>query len=652
MTQSSESSSRSSGVTFRSLLLGLGMVLLVCVGAPYSIFMVGSSEITWSFFPIGVGVPFILVVFGNVLVKRLRRDWALRPAELITIAVMGLVASGIPIFMVGLLLAIPSKPYYGATPENEWASFVQPYLPEWAIPNPQGEAMRWFYEGMPRGEVIPYDAWIGPLFWWLSLIFAVYFACFCLVVILRRQWMEHERLTFPVTEVPRLLTEESESSSLPQILQSRIFWIGCGLPLSILLFNTVSFFEPGFPKIPIPAALTSVQLYLGAPPFSLHLYFPIIGFMYFVGTSISFSIWFFYLLTTVELGIVTWAGITVTPDTFVYGSMTTLSWQAFGAFTAMVLWSLWMGREHLCAVYRQVFKKSQELNDDDEMMPYRLAVYGLLAASFFILAWFWRSGMDLHVAILLMFGIFIAYVGITRLVIQAGVYYLTTPMAPQALVVAVTGTAIGPHSLVALALSYSLCSDIQSIFMPSAAHAARLGEFFSHRRRLALAIGLAVVVGFVATIYFVLQWCYQYGAGNFRSWYFSPGAGAGGMAFDTVVRQLRNPVSTDWTKMALFGIGATVYSLLSFCHYRFYWWPLHPVGLTISTLWMMQLIGFSVFISWLLKTTILRIGGINLFRQLRPLFIGMIIGFFLGIGISYGVDAIWFFGKGHPVLHG
>jgi len=163
---------------------------------------------------------------------------------------------------------------------------------------------------------------------------------------------------------------------------------------------------------------------------------------------------------------------------------------------------------------------------------------------------------------------------------------------------------------------------------------------------------LAVVVGFVVTIYFVLQWCYQYGAGNFRSWYFSPGAGAGGRAFDTVVRQLRNPVSTEWTKMALFGIGATVYSLLSFCHYRFYWWPLHPVGLTISTLWMMQLIGFSVFISWLLKTVILRIGGINLFRQLRPLFIGMIIGFFLGIGISYGVDAIWFFGKGHPVLHG
>jgi hypothetical protein len=205
---------------------------------------------------------------------------------------------------------------------------------------------------------------------------------------------------------------------------------------------------------------------------------------------------------------------------------------------------------------------------------------------------------------------------------------------------------------VALALSYSWCSDIQSIFMPAAAHAAKLSELYAGRRRLAIAIGLAVVVGFLVTIYFVLQWCYHYGAGNFRSWYFSAGGGAGGMAFDTVVRQLRNPESTDWTKLALFAVGAAAYSLLSLCHYRFYGWPLHPVGLTISTLWMMQLIGFSVFVAWLLKSVILRLGGIHLFRRLRPFFIGLIVGFFLGIGISYGVDAVWFFGKGHAILHG
>jgi len=43
---------------------------------------------------------------------------------------------------------------------------------------------------------------------------------------------------------------------------------------------------------------------------------------------------------------------------------------------------------------------------------------------------------------------------------------------------------------------------------------------------------------------------------------------------------------------------------------------------------------------------------VHLFTRMRPLFIGLIIGFFLGVGISYGIDLIWFFGKGHAILHG
>ncbi len=28
------------------------------------------------------------------------------------------------------------------------------------------------------------------------------------------------------------------------------------------------------------------------------------------------------------------------------------------------------------------------------------------------------------------------------------------------------------------------------------------------------------------------------------------------------------------------------------------------------------------------------------------------VGFFIGVGISYAVDAVWFFGKGHYILNG
>ena len=634
-------------MTLRSIVLGLVMVIIICLGAPYSIWMAGSSEITWSYFPVGVGVPFLIIFFGNSLVRRLVPRWALRPAELTTILVMGLVVTGIPAFIVGTLLGIISSPYYKATPENEWAGYIQPYLPDWAIPRSDGDAMRWFYEGMPSGQNMPIEAWSGPLFWWLSLILTIYFICFCLVVILRRQWVDHERLVFPLTEMPRMLIEDGGAGAL----RSKAFWIGCAIPLSILSFNIIGYFYPGFPQLAIDRILT-IQFHRDFPALEIVLYLPVVGFMFLASTSIVFSIWFFFLIAVLQEGITNRIGYDVSsPDAFVWG-MQSLSWQAWGAFVAMVLWSLWMGRKHLRAVWRHVFRGSRELDDSQEMLSYRTAVCGAGVGLLYALGWLCASGMDLHVALIFMLGVLIGYIGITRLVIQAGAYYLTTPVVGQAFATAVLGTTIGSSNLVALSLSYSWFGDVQSVFMPSAAHAAKLNEIGRAPRSMSWAIGLAVVVGFITTIYFILYLGYEYGAGNFRSWYFSAGGGAGGVAFGGVTRQISNPWPTDWDKLLFFGIGLLIYSVLAFCQYRFYWWPLHPAGLAVAPMWMIRHIALSVFVAWAIKSVILRYGGIGLYRQARPFFIGLIAGFFLGVGLSFVVDIVWFFGMGHPIHNG
>ncbi|NKB68685.1 MAG: hypothetical protein GKR89_16600 [Candidatus Latescibacteria bacterium] len=634
-------------MSLRAAILGLLVVLAVVVGAPYSIWIVRSSEITWSYFPVSVGFCFSAVVLVNYLVRRFFPSWALQPGELAVIAIMGLAATGIPTFIVGTLLAIISSPYYGATPENDWASSIHPYLPDWVVPRPDGEAMRWFFEGLPSGQSIPFDAWIGPLFWLLSLIFTVYFACFCLVVICRRQWAENERLGFPLMEMPRLLIEEGGVA----LLHSKVFWIGCAIPLGMILFNLIGFFYTGFPQINFNRAV-SLQFSREFPTISLMLYFPVIGFMYLVSTSVSFSILFFYLVAVVQEGVTNRIGYDITrPDAFVWG-MQSLSWQAWGGFTAMVLWSLWMGRRHLAAVGRQVFGGRRTLDDKDEMVSYRTAVYGFLASLVYVLGWLWKSGMDLHIAVLFLAGVLVAYYGITRLVVQAGIYFLTPPVGAQAFALAVTGTGIGGHNLVALGLSYTWFGDVQSLFMPAAAHASRLGQLCRGRRSMVWALGLAAVVGFIANIYFVLSLCYKYGAGNFGSWYFIAGGGAGGMAFDGVIRHFNDPWPTDWNKLSFFAIGMLVYSLLALCQYRFHWWPLHPVGITVAPLWMTRLIVFSVLLAWISKSAIMRYGGIGAYRGARPFFMGLIVGYFLGIGLSYIVDIIWFSGTGHAYFHG
>jgi hypothetical protein len=162
-------------------------------------------------------------------------------------------------------------------------------------------------------------------------------------------------------------------------------------------------------------------------------------------------------------------------------------------------------------------------------------------------------------------------------------------------------------------------------------------------------MGLAVVVGFVAAISFVLHVCYKYGATNIPDWYFNPTAGIGHLSFDGVIRQLNDSGSTDWRKLAYSGIGALVYLALALCHYRFSWWSLHPVGLAVASLWMTRLCVVSVFFAWAFKSLILRYGGIKGYQKARPLFIGFIAGFFLGQGVSFAVDVFWFSGQGHGV---
>jgi len=178
-----------------------------------------------------------------------------------------------------------------------------------------------------------------------------------------------------------------------------------------------------------------------------------------------------------------------------------------------------MAREHLAAVWQTALGRPGQIDDMDEMVSYRVAVCGGFAGLVFILGWLCYSGVELYLAVLYMVTAMVIFLGITRLVVQAGMHYLTPPMSAQGMTMAITGSAVEPHSLVALALTFAWCGDVQSTFMPSAANALKLHDYYTHRRNggLALAIGLAVVVSFVATSGFMIYLCYDYGASNLRS---------------------------------------------------------------------------------------------------------------------------------------
>jgi len=104
------------------------------------------------------------------------------------------------------------------------------------------------------------------------------------------------------------------------------------------------------------------------------------------------------------------------------------------------------------------------------------------------------------------------------------------------------------------------------------------------------------------------------------------------------------------TEFMALGWGATAGLLLTLAHHRFPWWPLHPIGFGVAQAFGTTFVIFSVFLSWFIKLLLLQIGGFTLYRRGRPFFLGMLVGYVAAVGVSYGVDIIWFPQNGH-VLH-
>jgi hypothetical protein len=79
--------------------------------------------------------------------------------------------------------------------------------------------------------------------------------------------------------------------------------------------------------------------------------------------------------------------------------------------------------------------------------------------------------------------------------------------------------------------------------------------------------------------------------------------------------------------------GAIIMMVLVVCYHRFYWWPIHPIGYLTAYSSAMRILWFSFFAGWLFNALCMRYGGVALFKKLRFLFIGLIVGDFLMGGI-------------------
>ncbi len=636
----------------RALLVGTGVTVLVNWLEIYSSYSLHSSRLNFGYLPMCTLIPFVgLILIVNPMLRAFNARWGFRPDELLIIFVMALIAAIFPGLGLGsFLIGIIAAPYYYASPENHWAEYLQPYIPSWIAPT-DTDSVRALFEGLRPGEHVAIDAWFAPALWWFMFIAALFTASLCGLVMLRKQWVVRERLAYPLAEMPlELIRSSDEGAWFPSFVRDRLFWMGFTVPMFIVLWNAVTYFYPEFPAIPIMRGYPRLQIARAFPPLFTRVNFFVMSFAFLTSLDVLFSIWFFHLLTIAQIGVYNRIGYTIGGADVWCGYNAATGWQSFGAFTFMVLWGLWMARDHLRDVWKKALNAAHPVDDSDELIPYRPAVVGFVLASAFMMVWLHAAGMEFKAILLFLFGLMVLYLGITKIVAQCGLVYFRGPMTIQSATMHILGTAtLAPSTMTALALSFGICCDAKTSVATMLGHICKLsGSFKTSKRALLEALVLALTIGMIASFLMTLGLSHELGAYNFGAYELQRG---NLHIMNSVVSKMITPVEMTWQKTMFVSIGAVLMAAMTFLRYRFLWWPLHPVGFTTGFIWPIRATAFSIFLAWFAKLVILKLGGIRGYQRARAFFLGTLIGYVSGITVSLLIDVIWFPGQGHGLHH-
>jgi hypothetical protein len=627
------------------------MAIAVNILPAWSSLILHSSRMDFAQVSVAFLIPFFLLLFVNQFISR--RTNGLSSSELIVICCVGLVAATMQgEWVSGYLLGTISSPYYFATPENRWAELLLPHIQPWTILTDQ-TAIRTFHESIPPEKSIPWSAWVQPVGWWMSLVVAMLVSGLSLTTIFRRQWAENEKLAFPVAAgILELTGAEAGESSLRNLFRSHLFWIGFGITFGVLAWNIVGWSVTGWPMIPL-LRNRALRLGRGFPVIMFVVHPMTIAFGYFTKSEVLFSIWFFHLLAVLQAGIFNRVGFEI-GGADPWGSFhTAIGWQGFGGMIVFVGWGVWIARHHLRDVFRQAVFREKRVDDSNELMSYRTAFWLFIGCSVYAFLFLHQAGLDWAPSFAFWFATATLYLGLARIIVESGLVFIRGPITAQAFTWHLLGPAvIGPESAIAIGLTQTFFCDAKTIGITLLAHVPRFGQSLNPRvrRQLGPLVIGGCVVGAAAVIIFTLVQSYHgVGAYNFGVSSFRGEGGSAAESWQVIAKRLQQTFATDWKRVTFLGIGGVITMAMVSLRYWVPSFSIHPIGFAVGASLIMRSSASSIFIVWIVKSIILKIGSLALYRRYAPLFLGMMVGHTFGIGLGVLVDALLFPGEGHPL---
>ncbi len=640
-----ESPPAGSGLTLKAFLAGTLAILVACAMDSYNFVYIGAGELTGDWFPISGILVFLLLLFAvNPLLRLIYPRWELTRVELLLTFCMAMIAAGLTTtgFAASFLMHMTGLMYYAAPGNNMWGSLGH-LIPAWLLPADRN-AIVWLEEGLPVGESIPWGAWVAPLALWSVLLAALYGMLTALASIMRKQWEENERLIYPLMEAPSLLVEDYEKGvRLPPVMRKPLFWIGFLIPVAIFSTHILNGVNANFPVIRLLGlGVFTIKLGETWSEMQVHILPAIIAYGFLIKRDVLFSIWFFALMIYFQQNMMKILGYTAGPVMGFESPNPALAWQCLGGFVMFVFSGLYMARRHLREVLRKAVFNDPSIDDSEEIMPHRrsVVVFALSLATMWI--FLTKMGMTLAIGGTLIAILLILYIGVTRFVIEGGLV-LCRPSAPAIVaVIALFGAQSMPiASLAALVACTVFVNDLKAGYMPAFANSIKLLGAERLSRSAILKAGLyALAFGSVASLALMFWFCYDIGASQAKPWLLHTG---GRTYASSLVASLHSVPTPDGSRIFWGGAGMAAMLILTLCRYNFAWWPIHPIGFPIAPTWGVQMSMGSIFVAWLAKTILLRLGGVSLYLKAKPFFIGMLIGHLLMIFAAFLANA--FFGS-------
>ena len=303
--------------------------------------------------------------------------------------------------------------------------------------------------------------------------------------------------------------------------------------------------------------------------------------------------------------------------------------QSFGGWIAVGIAALWTTRKFLFQQFKQAFRTSNPADEDTRMV--RFAIAGFALGGLFVLLFFLSAGVSL-VNILSYFGLFfILAIAMTRVRAEVGPPSHDVSWRPDKMLVSFMGTRrLGAEGLTMFSIFHSFNRSYRCHPMPVALEGFKAAQLRKMSpSKLAISIILVTVIAALSSAWAYYAQGYRYGAAAYGE------QGQCRWTFDQLKVWLVTPQSPNQPEIMV-SLGAFVYtSSIMILRRRFIWWPFHPAGYALSlSRWNTNWYWFSIFVSWLLKWTLFRFGGLRVYRKAIPFFAGLVLGEFI-------MGAIW-----------